>query len=132
MLRGKRKYITVLMLLSLVDILSRFISSHHILVEYMMLQVPGAWLESRVKKVRNGRYCVGRVLSTGSLWVERDRLRLVKHVINIEGENMSPAMTDPRVQLTTHASVVSMDNGRRGILDRFRRRSNITGGCCTM
>ena len=132
MLWGKRKYITVLMLLSLVDILSRFISSHHILVEYMMLQVPGAWLESRVKKVRNGRYCVGRVLSTGSLWVERDRLRLVKHVINIEGENMSPAMTDPRVQLTTHASVVSMDNGRRGILDRFRRRSNITGGCCTM
>lgn len=98
----------------------------------MMVQVPGAWLESRVKKVRNGRYCVGRVLSTGSLWVERDRLRLVKHVINIEGENMSPAMTDPRVQLTTHASVVSMDNGRRGILDRFRRRSNITGGCCTM
>ena len=132
MLWGKRKYITVLMLFSLVDILSRFISSHHILVEYMMLQVPGAWLESRVKKVRNGRYCVGRVLSTGSLWVERDRLRLVKHVINIEGENMSPAMTDPRVQLTTHASVVSMDNGRRGILDRFRRRSNITGGCCTM
>ena len=40
--------------------------------------VPGAWLESRVKRVRNGRYCVGRVLSTGSLWVERDRLRLVK------------------------------------------------------
>ena len=41
--------------------------------------VPGAWLESRVKKVRNGRYCINRVLSTGPLWVERDRLRLVKH-----------------------------------------------------
>jgi hypothetical protein len=23
--------------------------------------VPGAWLESRVKRVRNGRYCVGKV-----------------------------------------------------------------------
>lgn len=40
--------------------------------------VPGAWLESRVKKVRDGRYCVGRVLSTGSLWVERERLRPLK------------------------------------------------------
>ena len=40
--------------------------------------VPGAWLESRVKRIRKGRYCVGKVLSTGSLWVERDRLRLVK------------------------------------------------------
>ena len=40
--------------------------------------VPGAWLETRVKRVRNGRYCVGRVLSTGSLWVDGDRLRLVK------------------------------------------------------
>ena len=40
--------------------------------------VPGAWLESRVKRIRNGRYCVGKVLSTGSLWVERERLRLVK------------------------------------------------------
>ena len=40
--------------------------------------VPGAWLESRVKRIRNGRYCVGKVLSTGSLWVDRDRLRLVK------------------------------------------------------
>ena len=41
--------------------------------------VPGAWLESRVKKVRGGRYCINKVLSTGALWVERDRLRLVKH-----------------------------------------------------
>lgn len=41
--------------------------------------VPGAWLESRVKKVRGDRYCVGRVLSTGSLWVDRDRLRPIQH-----------------------------------------------------
>mmetsp|Transcript_16116 Transcript_16116/g.14570 ORF Transcript_16116/g.14570 Transcript_16116/m.14570 type:complete len:383 (-) Transcript_16116:200-1348(-) len=40
--------------------------------------VPGAWLESYVRKVKNGRYCVGKVLSSGSLWVERDRLRLVR------------------------------------------------------
>jgi hypothetical protein len=74
---------------------------------------------------------VGRVLSTGSLWVERDRLRLVKHVINVEGESLSPAMTDPRTQLTTNLSVASIDNGRRSILDRIRRRSTV-GGCCTM
>ncbi len=47
--------------------------------------VPGAWLESRVKKVRDGRYCVNRVLTTGAttqsrpLWAERSRLRLVRH-----------------------------------------------------
>lgn len=40
--------------------------------------VPGAWLESKVKRTRGGRYCLGRVLSTGYLWVERDRLRLVR------------------------------------------------------
>jgi hypothetical protein len=40
--------------------------------------VPGAWLESKVKKVRGGRYCIGRVISSGYLWVERDRLRLVR------------------------------------------------------
>eukprot|EP01038_Epipyxis_sp_PR26KG_P012229 gene12229-16381_t len=40
--------------------------------------VPGAWLESKVKKIRNGRYCIGKVLSSGYLWVERDRIRLVR------------------------------------------------------
>lgn len=39
--------------------------------------VPGAWLESKVKRVRNGRYCIGG-LSSGHLWVDRDRLRLVR------------------------------------------------------
>jgi hypothetical protein len=37
--------------------------------------VPGAWLVSKVYKIRNGMYCVGKVVSTGSLWVERERLR---------------------------------------------------------
>lgn len=40
--------------------------------------VPGAWLESYVRKIRHNRYCLGSVLATGSLWVERDRLRLVR------------------------------------------------------
>ena len=40
--------------------------------------VPGAWLESKVKKIRGDRYCLGKVLSSGNLWVERDRLRLVR------------------------------------------------------
>lgn len=42
------------------------------------VNVPGAWLESKVKKIRNNRYCLGKVLASGSLWVERDRLRLVR------------------------------------------------------
>ena len=90
--------------------------------------VPGAWLESRVKKIRNGRYCVGRVLSTGSLWVERDRLRLVKHVITVEGEGQSPAMADPR-SAPLPAAVPSVDNGRRSLLDRVRFRGV---GCSIM
>lgn len=40
--------------------------------------VPGAWLESKVKRIRNGRYSLGRVVSSGFLWVERERIRLVR------------------------------------------------------
>lgn len=40
--------------------------------------VPGAWLESKVKRVRNGRYCLGRILTSGYVWVERERIRLVR------------------------------------------------------
>lgn len=40
--------------------------------------VPGAWLESKVKRIRNGRYSLGRVIANGFLWVERDRIRLVR------------------------------------------------------
>jgi hypothetical protein len=48
------------------------------------VNVPGAWLESKVKKTRGNRYCLGKVLSSGSLWVERDRLRLVKKAADID------------------------------------------------
>lgn len=44
--------------------------------------VPGAWLESKVKKIRGDRYCLGRVLSGGNLWVERDRIRLLRRAID--------------------------------------------------
>lgn len=37
--------------------------------------VPGAWLESTVRKVRHGRYFVARALTSGSIWVDRGRLR---------------------------------------------------------
>lgn len=40
--------------------------------------VPGAWLESRVREIRKGKYALEKVLATGYLWVERDRLRLVR------------------------------------------------------
>lgn len=40
--------------------------------------VPGAWLECKVKKIRGRRYCLGKVLSSGYLWVDRERLRLVR------------------------------------------------------
>lgn len=41
------------------------------------INVPGAWLECKVKKVKGEKYCLGKVLSSGYLWVERDRIRLV-------------------------------------------------------
>ena len=40
--------------------------------------VPGAWLEAKVKRIRNGRYCLGRIVSSGFLWVERERIRLLR------------------------------------------------------
>lgn len=58
--------------------------------------VPGAWLESKVKKVRGNRFCLGKVLSTGHLWVERDRLRLVRSAseqLNRSADNSDAAHT---------------------------------------
>lgn len=37
--------------------------------------VPGAWLETTIKKVRNDRYAVMRSPSTGIVWVDRGRIR---------------------------------------------------------
>jgi hypothetical protein len=53
--------------------------------------VPGAWLESTVKKVKGNKYCVGRVLSSGPLWVERHRLRPVKHHARLIENTNSPS-----------------------------------------
>lgn len=49
-----------------------------------------------MRMARGGRYCVGRVLSTGSLWVDRDRLRLVKHLINPTISEFTPSVTQPQ------------------------------------
>lgn len=64
--------------------------------------VPGVWLESKVKKVRNGKYCIGKVLSSGSLWVERERLRLTKRPSNVitDTEVVSPE-PPPRRSITS-------------------------------
>lgn len=58
--------------------------------------VPGAWLETIVKRVRNGRYNVGKVSSTGSLWVERDRLRPVKRLAEFSGDTGADSSTSQR------------------------------------
>ncbi len=50
--------------------------------------VPGAWLESRIQKVRGDRFCVGKVLSTGSLWVERERLRPANKCISFGDQDV--------------------------------------------
>lgn len=51
--------------------------------------VPGAWLVSKVKRIRNNRYCIGRVMQSGYVWVERDRIRLVRRAVDVDhgGEN---------------------------------------------
>jgi hypothetical protein len=40
--------------------------------------VPGAWLEARVSRIRDGLYCINKVSSGGPIWVERSKLRLAK------------------------------------------------------
>ncbi len=76
--------------------------------------VPGAWLESRVKRVRNGRYCVGRVLSTGSLWVDRDRLRLVKQgtrcSLSLSTFSLIPSLSLPSSQLLDTRHCLTRDS----------------------
>lgn len=37
--------------------------------------VPGAWLETSIKKVRRDKYAVHRSQGAGTVWVDRDRLR---------------------------------------------------------
>lgn len=64
--------------------------------------VPGAWLESKVKKVRGNKYCVGRVLSSGPLWVDRDRLRLAKSSYSSAGDNaISEGSSSRRIDISS-------------------------------
>lgn len=55
--------------------------------------VPGAWLESRVKKIDGLKYCIGKVAISQSgpqkLWVERDRIRIPKIPLNSQNINSS-------------------------------------------
>jgi hypothetical protein len=79
--------------------------------------VPGAWLESRVKKIRDGRYCVNRVLTTGTqshsrpLWAGRERLRLVKHPVDLKALDCSSGTES-----------YEMDTNSRGRSGRSRSR----------
>jgi len=76
--------------------------------------VPGAWLESKVKRIRGERYCLGRVLSTGFLWVERERIRLVRRKEDIDdGSGVGPRPA-PRRSLSGAIASLSrrFSNGR--------------------
>jgi len=74
--------------------------------------VPGAWLESKVKKVHGDRYCLGKVLSSGYLWVERSRLRLVRSA----AEQLS---RDADSLESSRGQGVSLLNSLISITDRF-------------
>ena len=55
--------------------------------------VPGAWLETKIRKIKHGRYCVGKVYSQGALWVERGRLRPVFKALD-QSPSRTPTETD--------------------------------------
>lgn len=61
--------------------------------------VPGTWLECKVKKIRGRRYCLGRVLSSGYVWVDRDRLRLVRRGLPSTGGHHSNESSPTRTPL---------------------------------
>lgn len=96
---------------------------------FFFLKVPGAWLESQIKKVRNDRYCVSRVVSTGSLWVDRDRLRLVKHTITVAGEGLSLPNTETPL---TPLVVIHPSSDSRRYSDALRRARRDAGSCNIM
>lgn len=76
--------------------------------------VPGAWLESKVKKVHGNRYCLGKVLSSGYLWVQRDRLRLVRSA----AEQLSREV-DSADSTRGHGGATSLFGSLISITDRF-------------
>lgn len=71
--------------------------------------VPGAWLECKVKKVRGRRYCLGKVLSSGYLWVDRDRLRLVRrgHAVIQDMEKLKDSRSKSKSPQRTTTSATS-------------------------
>jgi len=59
--------------------------------------VPGAWLEAQVKQIKEAEYFVGKMLSSGPLWVNKNRVRLA-----------------PRSTLEHNASIERFKNKNRG------------------
>lgn len=84
--------------------------------------VPGAWLESKVKRVRGDRYCLGRVLSTGYLWVERDRLRLVRRAGDIQDSD-GDGEVDNRRRRSLSFSLSSLSGRLQAAATRRRNQS---------
>ena len=73
--------------------------------------VPGAWLECVVKKISHNKYNVGKVRSSGPLWVERDRLRLIKHrSSSFETDDSTRSDSFPIRRLSSFFSSVSNSN----------------------
>jgi hypothetical protein len=57
------------------DLHTRLRSSDRVELWCCGFNVPGAWLETTVKKVRHERYAVQRSQGNGIVWVDRERLR---------------------------------------------------------
>lgn len=73
-----------------------------------------------------GKYCVGDVLMSGDLWVNRDRLRLAKPR-QITRENDNSAETD--LSLSSPQSNATNDsNSRRSFVERTLSFSGISLG----
>ncbi|KAJ1414017.1 hypothetical protein B484DRAFT_454949 [Ochromonadaceae sp. CCMP2298] len=88
--------------------------------------VPGAWLESKVKRIRGDRFCLGRVLSTGFLWVERDRIRLVRRASDSYDGALGDQGQSARRSLSGAFSAISQRFGS------LRNQSDQAGSCTIM
>lgn len=60
------------------------------------VNVPGAWLEARVRRIRGGMYYLGRILSSSrEVWVPRNKLRPVTEAIEL-ARRMAPPPPPPQ------------------------------------
>ena len=92
--------------------------------------VPGAWLESKVKKVRGSKYCVGRVLSSGPLWVDRDRLRLAKPSSTTAGDALIAEGSSRRIN-SSPSRRRSSSSGAGALISAVNSMSdNMSGSSC--